>query len=409
MHFIKGEYRWTFRSLLTKNLKLAKEEYHRRKVSRAAGPGNSPRIRISDAAEVIVGVVIQRYVEDGCPDRFRKERPIKTKQTEQHNCETLLEYWDRIPFSGLTLAACDRYHDWRCDRITRGTGDRTVDLELNTLSNALLWGCRKEIIPHNPLAVRRPRYCSDKNVHHCREFMPASVEELHFLAAIFMEQPQSVVLGFQALVEGFTGLRTVEALKLRTDAKPNEPGWVTPDGKSLCVWRVKGQEAANPFVAMNEGLKQTLAALRRWKAKHHPKSPYYFPSPCLPGRTVHKNTLTKALFRIRPRLPRKITSHGFRAFFVTVRRSHGILDSQIAIEVGHTSGGATLVEVYGGTPPHWLSGDGPKMSWLTKKSLAWSVLWPQPAKRPQKPQPTRRKTKRASAASSKTATIFTKP
>jgi hypothetical protein len=52
------------------------------------------------------------------------------------------------------------------------------------------------------------------------------------------------------------------------------------------------------------------------------------------------------------------------------------MDSQIAWEIGHTSGGATLAEVYGGAPPHWLAGDGPKMSWLPSGKPAWSVLWP---------------------------------
>ena len=91
---------------------------------------------------------------------------------------------------------------------------------------------------------------------------------------------------------------------------------------------------------------------------------------------VDKSALAHALVRIRPQLPRKITSHGARAFYVTVRRSHGVMDSQIAWEIGHTSGGATLAEVYGGAPPYWLAGDGPKLSWLPVGKPAWSLLWP---------------------------------
>lgn len=58
-----------------------------------------------------------------------------------------------------------------------------------------------------------------------------------------------------------------------------------------------------------------------------------------PGAVIEKGALAHALVRLRPNLGRKITSHGLRAFYVTIRRSHGILDSQIAYEIGHTSGG----------------------------------------------------------------------
>lgn len=66
-------------------------------------------------------------------------------------------------------------------------------------------------------------------------------------------------------VEAMTGLRTAEVLQLRTDAGPYEPRWITPDGKSLCVRRGKGEEAVNPFVTIRDELWQTLDALFRWK------------------------------------------------------------------------------------------------------------------------------------------------
>ena len=94
--------------------------------------------------------------------------------------------------------------------------------------------------------------------------------------------------------------------------------------------------------AIRDGLKQILDALFRWKREHHPESPWFFPSPREPGAVVDKSAMAHALARIRPKLPRKITSHGGRAYYVTVRRSHRVMDSQIAWEIGHTSGGATL-------------------------------------------------------------------
>lgn len=79
--------------------------------------------------------------------------------------------------------------------------------------------------------------------------------------------------------------------------------------------------------------------------------------------------------RVSPKFGRELTSHGLRAFYVTVRRSHGILDVQIAYEIGHTSGGQTLAEVCVGNPLHWLVGDGPKMSFLPTGEPAWHQFW----------------------------------
>jgi hypothetical protein len=204
--------------------------------------------------------------------------------------------------------------------------------------------------------------------------MPADAEELHAAAGILMEVPASKVLGFQMLVEALTGLRGIETLPLQRDAGPNEPGWITPDGKSLCVRRAKNQESVNPFCAIHPALKEVLDALNCWIDENHPGSPWYFPSSLRPGRPVAKGSLAQALRRIQPRLPRKIRGHGLRAFFVTVRRSHGVPDVQIAWEIGHTSGGKTLGDVYGGVPPHWLTGDGPRMSWAPRGARAWSTV-----------------------------------
>lgn len=380
---------WTYRSLKTKRLADAKAEFHRRRSG--GGNGQSPiptpapvsvPVAVAPVApatqpsQVIlaVGDVIRRYQVDNYPDRFKQQRPEPTRKAEEAFCETLLRFWENIPSNQVSIAACDRYHTWRKNNITRGVGNRTVDLELNALNNAFLWGCRCELVPFNPLSVNRPRYTSDRNVQHCRKFMPKDANDLHRVARMLFERPHAEALGWQMLVEAGTGLRTSEALALRTDAQPYTPGWITPDGKSLYVWRSKNQDGVSPFVAIHDGLKQILDALFEWKRIKHPNSPWFFPSARRLGAVVDKCALTHILARFRITIGYKITSHGLRAYYVTVRRSHGILDSQIAWEIGHTSGGATLAEVYGGTPPHWLAGDGPKMSWLPTGKMAWSAI-----------------------------------
>jgi len=89
--------------------------------------------------------------------------------------------------------------------------------------------------------------------------------------------------------------------------------------------------------------------------------------PVEPGREreahqpVTDKALSHALRRICKERGRTIKPHGNRAFYVTVRRSWGVPDNQIAYEIGHSSGGSTLESVYGGVPPHWRKGEGPKM------------------------------------------------
>jgi hypothetical protein len=129
-----------------------------------------------------------------------------------------------------------------------------------------------------------------------------------------------------------------------------------------------------------------MSAWRRWHDDCCPESPWFFPSPFDPLQPVDKGALSHALMRPRkpsknpdggippPFLSHKIISHGLSAWYVTVRRSHGIPDNQIAWEIGHTSRGQTLDEVYGGILPHWLAGEGPKLQWMPAGAPAWSVL-----------------------------------
>ena len=371
--------RRTWRSLETANLKYAREELHRRRsgmVEREAQQAKKPK--------VTVGEIVRRYVQDGYPDRQKQPRQGRTLQCEKRNSTVLLKYWDAFTVDSISLQQLDRYHEWRKRNIGRGKGDRAVDMELNTLSNAMLWGMRCNLIQQHPLSFRRPRYCCAKSVKHCRDFMPHDTEAMHEIGTLLFADIRSETLGWQFIFEAFTGLRTCEALQLRTDAKPYEAGWISPDGKSVCVRRAKNQQSVNPLVRVHDGLAAWLKAHREWKQNRYPDSPWYFPSYRNPD-TAHSDVgaLGQALRRHEKTIGRKITSHGMRAFYVTVRRSHGIPDIQIAWEIGHTSAGKTLASVYGGVPPHWLMDDGPKLQWLPADGQpAWEAINSKPAKPP---------------------------
>ena len=366
---VNGKRSWC--SLDTKNKTRAREELHKRRSGlreKTDEKKNTPPRLVSD--------VIHRYQKDGYPDRQKQPRQGRKLECEKRNCVMLLKYWRNMPVSQLSLQECDRFHEWRKTQIKRGTGDRTVDLELTTLSNAILWALRRNLIQLNPLGFRRPRYCTSKSVRHCREFMPHDTPALHLVAELLFCSIRSETLGWQMMFEAFTGVRTCEALQMRTDAKPYEPGWITADGKSLCVRRVKNQEAVNPFILIHDGLAAWLTAHRIWKASRYPNSPWFFPNYREPDlRPVDVGALTQALRTRRVKIGKKITSHGMRAVYVTVRRSNGIPDIQIAYEIGHTSAGKTLAAVYGGVPPHWLVGDGPKLTWLNPNGRqAWEAI-----------------------------------
>lgn len=88
---------------------------------------------------------------------------------------------------------------------------------------------------------------------------------------------------------------------------------------------------------------------------------------------VDRHTLTYGLTRragpIIAKAPR--TSHDLRAFYVTVRRSQGIPDAQIAAEIGDRMGAAIIASTYGAIPPNWRG--GPQIDFLpTKQEKAWS-------------------------------------
>jgi integrase len=361
----------TFRSLKTKNQKSALAEWAKRHAARARGEDPQPKSPVG----ITVGACISLYQSAGCPDRHRQQRPALMRKAEEANCKRLLEFWGKTRVDDITVAKNDAYRDRRVKEVSRGSGDRTVDLELNTLRNALLWAARCELIRHMPPPTVWKRYRASGDVQHCRDSQPADAGELHRIARMMFEAgSKSEVIGWQILVEACTGLRTIDALALRWDAAPGEPGHVSADGKSLCVRRAKkkGHATATSSVLIHPDFEQVLTAFRGWHAKKYPAKPaaWYFPSPRASGQPLNKSAIIQALRRVSAAIGHRVTSHGMRAYYVTARRSWGIPDAQIGFEVGHRPG-QTLAEVYGGVPPHWLAGDGPKLGWMPSGDPAW--------------------------------------
>ena len=115
------------------------------------------------------------------------------------------------------------------------------------------------MIAANPIK-ERTKYCKAKNVLHCRDLRPDNIDELHEIAGELFEVPQSEVLGWQALFEGMTGLRTCEILRWRITRRGDIPGGLTQDKGSLCVRRAKKGSTSidNPYLPVDPFLKEAL-------------------------------------------------------------------------------------------------------------------------------------------------------
>jgi len=162
----------TWRTLETKNLKFAKETYRKRRSAEDRGENPYAEEQGSAADEEkkkaasLVGDALRRYAEDDCPDRNRKTRPPLMLGAEKANVQALLPFWADVDPDDITIALCDKYHDIAVKEVIRGEGDRTVDLRLNTMRNALRWACRCELMKHMPLPEGWPRYHIGSAVHH---------------------------------------------------------------------------------------------------------------------------------------------------------------------------------------------------------------------------------------------------
>jgi integrase len=179
------------------------------------------------------------------------------------------------------------------------------------------------------------------------------------LARALADDPRGEVLAWQLIFSALTGCRTSEILRLRTDAAPRKPGFIEGDW----LWIERSKNGVNPFVVIHPDLRAAIAGHRQWLAAKSPQGQgaWWFPSPRKPGAAVEATSLIQAMTRIVGALGLdKRTPHGLRAYFVTVRRSQGISDGQIAAEIGDKTT-SLISTTYGQVPPGWKG--GPDLTW----------------------------------------------
>ena len=236
------------------------------------------------------------YVAAGCPNRKLERREGFFVIAERARCTRLKEYFHRQPAAALRLVDLPRYKDWRIRRITRGTGERTVDLELCTLSNVLSYGVNTGQLDFNYVARGRPCYRQARDIRHSRAVAPASADVIHALAAHFFEEQRSQVFGWQALFAAFTGCRTSELLRLRLDAgRPEEAGFVSG---GLLFLGYRSKHGVDPWVTIGSEFAEMFAAFRAWHNSLYPESAWYFPGRA-PGRPVDASAFRGVAFECR--------------------------------------------------------------------------------------------------------------
>lgn len=301
------------------------------------------------------------YIAADCPTRKGEERESTFDHAaESKRINSLAKYFGKFPAHEIRLKHCREYKIWRCRRITRenATGHRTVDMDLTTLSNLLHFGVEEGHLEFNPIHAGRGRYQTKSRIVSCRDRAPVSGDELHRLAFYFLDHKQrdTQTLGWQLLFEALTGCRTSEILRFRIDAADERTAGFT-GGQYLYLERSK--KGVNPYALIHPDLQECLSAHRQWHHEKFSESPWYFPASIRQGKVpVSPTALTKALKRAAEfmGIPHR-TSHGLRSYYVTVRRSQGIRDAQIAAEIGDKSGASIIEQTYGAIPENWTGGD----------------------------------------------------
>jgi len=308
------------------------------------------------------------YLAAHCPNRKLEPRGDSFVKAERARLGRLTAFFGSDPLTTIKLVRLPDYKKWRVRRLTRAAGgERTVEMDLCTLSNVMNYAVATGVLDFNYIRSARPRFQTEDKIRHCREFAPESADELHQMAALFFEDPRSEVMGWLLLFTAMSGCRISEMIRLRTDARANdEPGHV--EGDFLFIRRSK--RGINPFIPISPEFRVMLNAFHRWHRMRYPGHAWYFP-----GRTKGQPLAEDSFSHAVPKCARALglphrKAHGLRSFYVTKRRSDGASDVQIAAEIGDKT--ASLIsKTYGSVPPNWVR--GLPLSFVPKKfEPAWS-------------------------------------
>jgi integrase len=360
-------HRQTWRKLVATNLKKAITEAHQAEYS---------------AKSKSFSALAQLWVDAGCSGKKKRPDAVQLAAAKKR-ADSLVKFFGKFRADEIRLHHLPQYREWRVRQLIRSnSGGRTVDLDLVTLSNILRYGVFAGMLEFNFVRADRPRYQTDPR--HAREVMPASAEEIHKIAEALFVHVRSQVMGWLSLFSEFTGCRTSELLRLRTDAKTDRDAgfitWFTTDQikdrddgiiGQLSLGR-RSKNGMNPYSKVGPEFGDMLKAFQRWHATMFgvDDTNWFFP-----GQNFHQpvsaGSLGHALVRVTKDLSLPhITPHGFRAYYATKRLRDGARTVEIAAEMGDKT--VELInKIYADNP------DGAKLWWTPADGLpAWQAWLP---------------------------------
>ena len=366
----------TWRRLFSMDLASAEREMWARRTQQAQSKHGLDKDPYAPPSAT-VGELAAEWETRGCPktDGHRREGP----QLQAHKLalRRVLPFWKDIVADQITSKDIDKFRDWRTRELHSSARDglSTVDMELTILSGMFMWSMDGERLKVNPLAGRK-KFANPKDMIHCRERAPRDADELHALARRFF-QTRSESGGWAILLQAMTGCRANEVLALSWDAQGEDAGAIKDEADSRILCLKRSKNGVNPFALIHPALAECLRELRRWRDWRYPQSPWFIPSPRDPMLPLNEDVVPHGLAAIAEGIcgqGQHRTTHGLRSYYVTVRRSQGIPDGQIAVEIGDASGAAIIVRVYGDLPPGWRGAKNP-LTWLPKHGEpAWAAL-----------------------------------
>lgn len=300
--------------------------------------------RPTHSGEPTIHDVLNFYLLHNCPKRNEQPRDGRQLSMEIKRVATLSQFFSQSPASSINHSMLRIYREWRGQT-------RACELDISTLASAFRWAYRnpdKTGLHHNPMPQDRPRFAPPK--HHCRDRQPSDAEQLHAIAQAMMQDERSGCMGWFVLFLAFTGLRRDCARFFRMDATNHNPGH--NDGECIWVGVSETHKGVFPFVRLHDALSLWWNAFVAWRKQEDVASPWYFPSPRNTAVPVSRDGLGQAMRRTCQQLGIPPCSpHGLRSYFVNVLRSQGVMDAEIALRIGHRSGGRLIVDVYGEVLP----------------------------------------------------------
>ena len=360
---VKVEGKMAWRSTETEDAETARKvlkEWREQQVLRRNGI--EPPIAALERKRLTVTQAIDLYIAAKFPDRKMRPKRPSTVKTETKCFEKLRRFLGSRAAVGLTLKDCDAYRDWRMSggytwqqgdkKHNSQAGNRLVDIELQTLSNVLVFATRRQKIKSNPLQSR-PRSHREEDTRHCRETAPTPLQ-LEMIER-FLRQNGRHVIADCVMFLAFCGLRVNEALPL---------DWEPVDWKNEIIHVKREKRGITPWVPIMDEM-QTLLHDMKARSKSH----LLFPSSRDSTRPIAYSTVAGRLARTCRDLGMKhVTLHGLRSYFVTRCREAGLSDAEIAMLIGDRTGPAIIARTYGDVLPTHLFAQAKRVRLLVRKS-----------------------------------------